>query len=80
MGSLRFELGSEVRAAVDQAILIFISSEGGLLQTVFTTAAGAGDPSTHIEAIEDVVTVFKDGVGYDPAKLLASVRGRYGQY
>ena len=39
-----------------------------------------GDPSTHIEAIEDVVTVFKDGVGYDPDKLLASVRGRYGQY
>ena len=32
---------------------------------------------TDIEAVE---TVFKDGVGYDPEALLASVRGRYGQY
>jgi imidazolonepropionase-like amidohydrolase len=40
----------------------------------------AGDPSKHIADIEAVETVFKDGVGYDPAALLASVRGRYGQY
>jgi len=39
-----------------------------------------GDPSQDIDAIENVVTVFKDGVGYDPAALLASVKGRYGQY
>ncbi|THD35112.1 MAG: amidohydrolase [Sphingomonas sp.] len=39
-----------------------------------------GDPSTNIADIERIVTVFKDGVGYDPAALLASVRGRYGQY
>jgi imidazolonepropionase-like amidohydrolase len=39
-----------------------------------------GDPSKDIAAIEAVVTVFKDGVGYDPAKLLESVRERYGQY
>ncbi len=39
-----------------------------------------GDPSTHIEDIENVEIVFKDGVGYDSAKLLESVRGRYGQY
>jgi hypothetical protein len=24
--------------------------------------------------------VFKDGVGFDPAKLLESVKARYGQY
>jgi hypothetical protein len=30
--------------------------------------------------IENVETVFKDGVGYDTAALLASVRGRYGEY
>jgi len=24
--------------------------------------------------------VFKDGVGYDSAKLIQSVRGRFGQY
>ena len=39
-----------------------------------------GDPSTDISDIENVETVFKDGVGYDPAPLLESVRGRYGQY
>ncbi|HEY7353774.1 MAG TPA: amidohydrolase family protein [Terriglobales bacterium] len=39
-----------------------------------------GDPSTHIEDVEKVEIVFKDGVGYDSAKLLESVRGRYGEY
>jgi imidazolonepropionase-like amidohydrolase len=39
-----------------------------------------GDPSAKITDIENVETVFKDGVGYDSAALLASVRGRYGQY
>ena len=39
-----------------------------------------GDPSRTITDIENVVTVFKDGVGYDPDRLLQSVRGRYGQY
>jgi len=39
-----------------------------------------GDPSRRIADIEQVDTVFKDGVGYDSAALLASVRGRYGQY
>jgi imidazolonepropionase-like amidohydrolase len=39
-----------------------------------------GDPSKKISAIESIDTVFKDGVGYDPAALLASVRGRYGEY
>ena len=39
-----------------------------------------GDPAKAIADIEKVETVFKDGVGYDPAALLASVRGRYGEY
>lgn len=39
-----------------------------------------GDPSKAIADIENATIVFKDGVGYDPAKLLESVRGRYGQY
>jgi imidazolonepropionase-like amidohydrolase len=39
-----------------------------------------GDPSTKITDIENVETVFKDGVGYDAAALLKSVRGRYGEY
>jgi hypothetical protein len=37
-----------------------------------------GDPSTRIEDIENVETVFKDGVGYDSAKLIESVRGVVG--
>ncbi len=39
-----------------------------------------GDPSKHIDDIENVVTVFKDGIGYDSAKLIRSVAGRYGDY
>ena len=39
-----------------------------------------GDPSSRISDIENVEIVFKDGVGYDTARLLASVKGRYGEY
>ena len=39
-----------------------------------------GDPSKQVSDVENVEIVFKDGVGYDPAKLLESVRGRYGAY
>ena len=39
-----------------------------------------GDPSKAIADIENVEIVFKDGVGFDPAKLLDSVKGRYGEY
>jgi imidazolonepropionase-like amidohydrolase len=37
-----------------------------------------GDPSTKIEDIENVEIVFKDGIGYDSAKLIESVRGTVG--
>src|SRR5206468_11168380 len=37
-----------------------------------------GDPSTKIEDIENVETVFKDGIGYDSAKLIDSARGQVG--
>ena len=39
-----------------------------------------GNPAANVADIEKVETVFKDGVGYDSAKLLDSVRGRFGQY
>jgi hypothetical protein len=39
-----------------------------------------GDPSQHIEDIENTEIVFKDGVGYDSARLIRSIAGRYGQY
>jgi imidazolonepropionase-like amidohydrolase len=34
-----------------------------------------GDPSKKIDDIENVEIVFKDGIGYDSAKLIESVRG-----
>jgi imidazolonepropionase-like amidohydrolase len=37
-----------------------------------------GDPSANIKDIEKVELVFKDGVGYDSAKLIESVRGWVG--
>jgi len=37
-----------------------------------------GDPAANIADIENVETVFKDGVGYDSKKLIASVRGQVG--
>jgi imidazolonepropionase-like amidohydrolase len=37
-----------------------------------------GDPSKDISDIEKVEIVFKDGIGYDSAKLIESVHGRVG--
>jgi len=55
----------------------------GELDRIGTIAAGKradlvvikGDPSRRIEDIENVETVFKDGIGYDSLKLIESVRG-----
>jgi enamidase len=38
----------------------------------------AGDPSRRIADVRRVETVFKRGVGFDPAKLIASVTGKVG--
>ena len=37
-----------------------------------------GDPSVRIADIEQIETVFKDGVGYDSPRLFASVKGQVG--
>ena len=37
-----------------------------------------GDPSTSIADVRKVTMVFRQGVGFDPAKLVASVSGRVG--
>jgi imidazolonepropionase-like amidohydrolase len=37
-----------------------------------------GDPSTNIADVRNVETVFRQGVGFDPAKLIESVRGNVG--
>jgi imidazolonepropionase-like amidohydrolase len=58
----------------------------GAQEHIGTLAAGKdadlvvvkGDPSKTIADIENVEMVFKDGVGYDPARLADSVRGLVG--
>jgi imidazolonepropionase-like amidohydrolase len=58
----------------------------GRLDRIGTVEAGKnadlvvvnGDPGRRINDVENVEIVFKDGVGYDPAKLNASVRGMVG--
>ena len=39
-----------------------------------------GNPAAHISDIRNVELVFKAGVGYDPAKLIQSVKGEVGLY
>ncbi len=39
-----------------------------------------GDPSTRISDIRNVELVFKQGVAYDPAKLIATVKGKVGLF
>ncbi len=58
----------------------------GREQDIGTIAAGKradlvllrGDPAAHIEDLENVAVVFKDGQGYDPARLIEAVRGQVG--
>jgi len=38
-----------------------------------------GNPAANISEIRNVHLVFKDGAGYDPAKLIESVRGLVGR-
>jgi imidazolonepropionase-like amidohydrolase len=60
----------------------------GLANRIGTIAAGKnadlfivkGNPAANINDVENVIVVFKDGVGYDSAKLIRSVRGRFGEY
>jgi hypothetical protein len=71
---------------------VHVATENGAISlgrqaTIGTIAAGKnadlvlihGDPIHNIDDIENVVTVFKDGVGYDSKKILDSVRGIAGR-
>jgi enamidase len=40
----------------------------------------AGDPATRITDLRNVQIVFKRGIGYDPAKLIESVKGKVGLF
>ncbi|HEV2615879.1 MAG TPA: amidohydrolase family protein [Candidatus Acidoferrales bacterium] len=85
------ELELLVQAGFTPAEAIHIYTENGARflgeeARIGTLAAGkqadiivvAGDPSTKISDIEKTELVFKDGVGYDSAKLIESVRGSVG--
>jgi imidazolonepropionase-like amidohydrolase len=60
----------------------------GLTERIGSIAAGKnadlfivkGNPATNINDVENVIIVFKDGVGYDSGKLIQSVKGRFGEY
>src|SRR5438270_2826482 len=60
----------------------------GLADRIGSIAAGKdadlfivkGNPAANINDVENVIVVFKDGVGYDSAKLIQSVKGRFGEY
>jgi hypothetical protein len=85
------ELELLVEAGFTPAEAIHIYTENGARflgedDHIGTLAAGkqadlivvGGDPSTRIADIEKTELVFKDGVGYDSAKLIESVRGSVG--
>jgi len=84
-----FELLVEAGFTPEQAVQI-LSANGarilGRADRVGTVAPGQqadlvvlrGDPSTAPGDIRNVVTVFRKGVGYDSAKLTASVKGLVG--
>ncbi len=91
-GDLReIELLVEAGFSVPEALRIATfngASYLGLTDRIGSVAPGKdadlvvvkGDPGEHINDIENVEIVFKDGVGYDSAALLRSVQGRYGEY
>jgi imidazolonepropionase-like amidohydrolase len=83
------ELLVEAGFTPEQAIQIYTQNGAKFLgreNRIGTIAAGkqadlvvvSGDPAKDISAVEHVDYVFKKGVGYDPAKLIASARGMVG--
>jgi imidazolonepropionase-like amidohydrolase len=74
----------------EQSIAIATSNGARFLQdrTVGTIAEGMqadlvvlrGNPSSNISDVRNVELVFKDGVAYDPEKLVASVAGTLGEF
>ena len=84
-----YELLVEAGFTPPQAVRIMTSNGAkvlGVERTLGTVAPGMladlvvlrGDLTTNPMIIREVTTVFKDGVGYDSAKLIAAVKGRVG--
>ncbi len=84
-----FELFREAGFTPEQAVQV-LSANGAKVLGVYDElgsievgkiadlAVMEGDLTTDASAIKRVVTVFKDGVGYDSEKLFAAVQGRVG--
>ena len=91
-GDLRnIELLVEAGFTPEEAVQISTSNGAQLLgesERIGTLAVGRqadlvvirGNPAAEISDILNVETVFKDGIGYDSAKLIDSVRGAVGRY
>ena len=91
-GDLRnIELLVEAGFTPEEAIQISTSNGAQLLgesERIGTLAVGKqadlvvirGNPAAEVADILNVETVFKDGIGYDSAKLIDSVRGAVGRY
>ena len=91
-GDLRnIELLVEAGFTPEEAVQISTSNGAQLLgesERIGTLAVGKqadlmvirGNPADDVADIWNVETVFKDGIGYDSAKLIDSVRGAVGRY
>jgi imidazolonepropionase-like amidohydrolase len=67
-------------ASLNGARLLGVDKDLGSIQPgkIADLVVIAGDPASSIQAIENIETVFKDGVGYDSSVLIDSVRGCVG--
>src|SRR3954469_4253738 len=63
--------GATYLGIADRAGTVAVGKQADLVVIV-------GDPSANIADVRKVEIVFKKGVGFDPAKLIESVRGRVG--
>lgn len=67
-------------ATLNGAKYLEIEDELGTIETgkIADLIVVEGDPASRIQALRDVEIVFKDGIGYDSAKLFESARGLVG--
>jgi imidazolonepropionase-like amidohydrolase len=65
--------GATFLGRADRAGSIVVGKDADLVVVV-------GDPATRIGDVRNVQIVFKQGIGYDPAKLVESVRGKVGLF
>lgn len=68
-GALNAEPSPSVMAYVNESAQVLVLEHLAVI---------AGNPALNIDDVENVETVFKDGLGYDPKKLTQSVQGLVG--